>query len=431
MSRPLALSLALTSLCAACYPFGTPIGHFEFPCRPFNVRSLDTSRKNGVPDERIIVKHAIFVTSEGTPLRPRVGGCSVPMRDSVAYGQYIHGILDNIRADSAWRGAPRNVMLRIHGGLNTLNGSLTATVAMTQAIKDDSTAGVYPLFVNWESGLVSAYGEHLFLIRRGHRSTLKGWSLVDPLLSPFYLTADLGGGLARAPLSVGKQIFSLHGHDWWRNTQLECPSPDSTIRATGDSRCSRGRAKQDSIVADAEASLLKKQEVARDKPQGRPAAIGVPPRHEGAIAVSRFAYKRSKAEMLLHIATGVALTVIPPRYLTNPKQALRTSFNQSYHSTSNTALRLFRILGWIPPKIWEITLIDALGTPAWETMHRRSSILIRPAHEFDRHAADTGYHSPGGALAVLLDSLQGLAKRDRAYRISLVGHSMGAIVATE
>src|SRR5215208_124088 len=157
MSRSLTLALALAPLLAACYPFGSSIGHFEAHCSPLNVRSLDTSRKKGAPDERIILSHAIFVTSEGTPIRPRPDGCALPMRDSAAYGRYIHAIVDSIRADSARRGRAPNLMLRIHGGLNTLNGSLAATVGMTAAIQDDDTANVYPLFVNWESGLMSAY----------------------------------------------------------------------------------------------------------------------------------------------------------------------------------------------------------------------------------------------------------------------------------
>jgi hypothetical protein len=90
------------------------------------------------------------------------------------------------------------------------------------------------------------------------------------------------------------------------------------------------------------------------------------------------------------------------------------------------------LIGWLPPKEIGLTLIDGLGTPAWETLHRRPSLMFRPSNEFDKFGTQTArFHSPDGALAIFLDSLAAFSHRKPVYRMSLVGHSMGAIVASE
>ena len=55
-------------------------------------------------------------------------------------------------------------LIFVHGGLNTYNQSLSRVNEMTPQIL---AAHFYPLFVNWDSGLVSSYWEHLFLVRQG------------------------------------------------------------------------------------------------------------------------------------------------------------------------------------------------------------------------------------------------------------------------
>jgi len=95
-------------------------------------------------------------------------------------------------------------------------------------------------------------------------------------------------------------------------------------------------------------------------------------------------------------------------------------------------VRIWRLLGWLPPKSIALGLIDGLGTPAWNTMHRRTSLMLRPEGDPQAESRRVAqWVPPDGALAVLLDTLTRFTKSNPAYRITLVGHSMGAIVSTE
>src|SRR5262249_32005631 len=55
----------------------------------------------------------------------------------------------------------------------------------------------------WDSGLKSSYLEHLFLIRQGEVKRVWG-----PLTFPFYLAADLGRAVTRAPVVWYFQLTS-------------------------------------------------------------------------------------------------------------------------------------------------------------------------------------------------------------------------------
>ncbi len=78
----------------------------------------------------------------------------------------------------------RQILIFVHGGLNTYNQSLTRANEITPKI---SAAHYYPLFVNWDSGLKSSYLEHLFLVRQGEVEPVWG-----PVTFPLYFVADVG-----------------------------------------------------------------------------------------------------------------------------------------------------------------------------------------------------------------------------------------------
>src|SRR5581483_10503796 len=58
----------------------------------------------------------------------------------------------------------RRVMLFVHGGLNDYSVSLAR---VTEDSPQIATNGYYPLFINWDSGLLNSYVEHLWLVRQG------------------------------------------------------------------------------------------------------------------------------------------------------------------------------------------------------------------------------------------------------------------------
>jgi pimeloyl-ACP methyl ester carboxylesterase len=94
-------------------------------------------------------------------------------------------------------GTPRKILIFVHGGLNEPVGSLDGAEADFNDIKR-SNLGYYPIFINWDSGLTSSYGEHLFDVRQGRKDDKN--LFVGAAAAPLELIADLGRAVARAPL---------------------------------------------------------------------------------------------------------------------------------------------------------------------------------------------------------------------------------------
>jgi hypothetical protein len=438
-------------------------------CNPYTLRALRTDTTASGLDERRVVAHAIFVNNEGQPIEPRVGakGRLLPgdqyrsVEDSVvfvqdtAYGRYLHALLESIRADSAsHRRAPR-LLLRIHGGMNTLNGSLDASVRMEHQIRADSATGYYPLFINWESGLTTSYLDHLLHIRRGQRKRWPGQdeSLnpgnLEPFAAPLYLLADLAGGVVRAPLTTARQ-FGIFLHGKVINHQPELPYPPVTTRTKP--RGAADRASLTDAATQAEASARTRPQMASAELALQHAEVraidsvlsagerlrpGGETPHGRSIAFSRFAYERSRGEMIFHHGMSFVLSMVPTRYFV-PRRSYGTSLGTSYRNAS-AWVRPFTIASWLPPKILGLIVLDGLGPPAWDTMRRRTKTMFRLPREFEQQQGtkhDAGqavarYLRPTGAVSVFLDSLQRLVDSGPDYRITLVGHSMGAIVASE
>ena len=438
-----------------CYPFGTRVGEFHLKpkCSPLALRPIQAVPSLSRPDERSISAHAIFINGEGRAIEPHTDSCGREIRDS-AYDRYLTTIIDSIRADSARRGTAPKLLLRIHGGLNTLNGSLDATVGMNEQISQDRQAGFYPLFINWESGLMSAYGEHLFLVRRGHRE--RGWWMVPALLtSPFYLVRDLGGAAARLPITTMTQAVMVNGK-FWQNELPELVTPTAATLASiatgqalkaseSDITSASSQALAHASVAEsvvfrsysgAVQSNVNNRQLLNSIPQDtaartRQLLLAQTLRHGSEIAVGRFAYRRSKLEAATHIVTGLALALVPTRYFVMPPSRSKArSFHASYKSTNNRWVRAFRVAGWVPPKSIGLLFVDGLGTPAWDVMHRRTELMTRTEASFSQHQGKAGdYSLPDGALAVFLNKLSTLTANNPGYRMTIVGHSMGAIVA--
>ncbi len=426
---PLQRRVAWLALFAVLLPAGG--------CYRYGMRALTESDSS-------ITKHAIFIDNDGRPLLPstterarstpgkivEVTDDTVIVRPDTVYERYVHDIMAGIRADSARRGKAPRLLLRIHGGLNSLDESLDATVKMTKSIMADSATDYYPLFINWESGLMSAYGEHLFSLRGGKSY---GHKSLAPLAFPFYLAADLGAGIARAPLTMVKQ-FAVNNKTGYLNNQgeLSCGHPDD-LGATATSPQALDTARQ-----TAQRGTLHKAERSLCAPDVGPlttsAVAGATASQLGAqkIALSRFAYHRSRMEWVVDNGLSVLFSYVPTRYFVMAgNDHFGNSFAQSYRASS-WKRRPLTLAGWLPPKAIGLIVIDGLGGAAWSTMHRRTHTMVRPSAEFTEKLAQTRQYVPEtGALPIFLDSLQQMMRKDTAYHLTLVGHSMGAIVATE
>jgi pimeloyl-ACP methyl ester carboxylesterase len=410
-------------------------------CYRHGMRALTVS-------ESPIMQHAIFVDNDGRPLFPSTTGRArstpgkivevtddtVIVGPDTVYERYVGNIMAGIRADSARRGKAPRLLLRIHGGLNSLDESLDATMKMTTSIMADSATNYYPLFINWESGLMSAYGEHLFFLRSGRSYSARS---LAPLAFPFYLAADLGAGIVRAPLTMAKQ-FAVNNKAGYLNNQGEllCGHPDD-LAAAGTSQQAPDTARQTAqtgTVRKAERSLCAPLEADGVGPRVTRARSGASASWLGGqkIALSRFAYHRSKMEWVVDNGLSVLFSYVPTRYFVMVgNDRFGNSLAQSYRASSR-ARRPLTLAGWLPPKVIGLIVIDGLGSAAWSTMHRRTHTMVRPSTEFTEKLAQTRQYVPEtGGLPIFLDSLQELLRKNRGYHLTLVGHSMGAIVATE
>ena len=143
----------------------------------------------------------VMLNEDGDACNPLLAA-KTPM-EPAAYRKYMQEVLDamdDYHVHLAQAGAahePRKILIFIHGGLDGLDKSLRRDQKQYQAIKD---AGYYPLFIDWDSGLVSSYNERLLWIRQGRKQTDALHKTLDILSSPLYLAADLGGAVVRAPV---------------------------------------------------------------------------------------------------------------------------------------------------------------------------------------------------------------------------------------
>jgi len=95
----------------------------------------------------------------------------------------------------------RRLVLFIHGGLTTLDAAnQNAKIRGPEIAHDDPNA--YPLFLNWEAGIVTSYGRHLAYERNGisYRGTPAAWSAV--VITPFVFFSDVGRSVANHAMNT-------------------------------------------------------------------------------------------------------------------------------------------------------------------------------------------------------------------------------------
>jgi hypothetical protein len=379
-----------------------------------------TSTLRGLrPEEAPIMQHAIFVHPDGTAIAPAVNQPGQKFSSDTAYQRYVGAIMNAIRADSTRRNGKHRILLRIHGGLNKINSSLDASLAMSKLMSEDRQSGYFPVFINWESGLLSSLKEHLLNTRRGEYYPT--WSPLGAPLFPVYLSSDLAQGLARSPLTLARQARNFWTSPW-RDDQSPFPDPGAPAAAT---IADFSRKTRPVDIADKREQTLAAPQVRARRDAAGHAAMASP---KDELSVSRFGYHRSKIEALEHIGAALLYSLPPNLYALGYRHVVQG------RSSNGLSPGWAEVAGWIPPKALAVYLVDALGTPAWITLHRRSQAMFQDPNAFSsRQNSRPGYLPPSGAMTFLLDSLQRLIQTDTStqYEVTIIGHSMGAIATAE
>jgi pimeloyl-ACP methyl ester carboxylesterase len=304
----------------------------------------------------------------------------------------------------------RKVMLFVHGGLNSQAGSLKRVVDHTglanplyKEIKNTSCQ--YPIFINWHSWLVSTYSDHLFRVRQGENRKYVGF-----FSSPFYLAIDFFRTLSRAPVVWASMA---------NNGLKALPFPISKPFDFNDS------IKKAEVFANPKKLSINKwkESVAANK--------------EGEIENCRVNFVPNSNNLgQFNISIGGPFE---DEKITNEK--LLSGFNCEDPGLDTSELgRNLRLTGMAPFQFMVGPLLDGIGTSSWNNMLRRVYLLFRTDDEFHIDQANI---EPSGGLAIFLkyfaEKICGLNDSHKInkcvdnpkWEITVIGHSMGAIVINE
>lgn len=149
-------------------------------------------------------RHVVMFDSAGRPVDPLDNACDwlLPYRTmgDDEFKHHVGDVFDGVASEFDAAG-PKDLFVFIHGGLNTQAESVERARSLRPKMLAD---GYYPIFINWQSSLVSSYFEHLFFVRQGRD---EGWAGV--VWFPVVLLTDAARTLARAPLALGRLARSM------------------------------------------------------------------------------------------------------------------------------------------------------------------------------------------------------------------------------
>jgi pimeloyl-ACP methyl ester carboxylesterase len=114
--------------------------------------------------------------------------------------QTLYKYLDAMFAE-IHRRRPKEIVIYIHGGLNNIDGAIAKSALLTDMFDEQHTSQ-YFIGICWNSNLMPTYGQHLFGVREGLHQGPKAVAT-----SPTMLIADVGGAAARLPMNLASFIW--------------------------------------------------------------------------------------------------------------------------------------------------------------------------------------------------------------------------------
>lgn len=187
---------ALLALCATLLAGGcASIDEAGMP--PAEQKSKDVAaRKLEVKD------HAVVAHKSGLPIKAEIVKGKVVFgetMDEEVHRTYLAPMMDGIAAHKAGPDGRKHILIFIHGGMNGKKDAVLRSMRLADdvGIKKD----YYPISIDWDSGPFSSYWEHLTKVRRGSIHQLEA-----ALTWPVLLTTDVARGFARAPMLWERQV---------------------------------------------------------------------------------------------------------------------------------------------------------------------------------------------------------------------------------
>lgn len=141
--------------------------------------------------------HYLLVHADGYPLDSEFHGVTDAEVAGKVEAPILAGIRRHLDAGGACGGKLR-LFIFVHGGLNSHEQSFDR---MKQLLQPDPARPLkdtcyYPIFVNWDSDLLSSIGDDLAGLRFGRRSRIIG-----TITSPVVFTVRLAGGIVHLPVA--------------------------------------------------------------------------------------------------------------------------------------------------------------------------------------------------------------------------------------
>lgn len=335
-------------------------------------------------------RHIVMFDGEGAPVdfTDRWGGAllSYDTWDAGQYAEHVARVVQGVR-DHVGRTGSRRVLVFIHGGLNEQPETIRRAVELSDDILADD---VYPIFVNWQSNLVSSWFAHLLFVRQGR--DWDGWGVI---VAPFYLLTDLARSLFRFPVVAGHQVAEGLGSVGMLELSDRTHARDATRELMREqaARGGAGDAANAAYAADAA---------------------------DAADATADAAGSGAGGEAAL-------LRLDVPRRAQGFQGRLSGLADVGWEDSGHVLLYAVTL----PVKPVSIFIVDAAGTGSWQVMRRRVELLFQRQDELEGFDSGDGgeprVHRRREGLLLLMDELAAL-QDELDLRIAVVGHSMGTIV---
>lgn len=138
------------------------------------------------------------------------------------------------------------LVIFIHGGLNSPKDAMGRAEAQAELILKD---GDYPIFLNWQSGLLPSYVDQIWNVRSGERVDIgNGFHNIQRAAFPLYLVQDVVAAVARAPAAwFGLTYTYFETVREERRPQLPQQVPANVTICSGTDRASAGVSAIDAV----------------------------------------------------------------------------------------------------------------------------------------------------------------------------------------
>lgn len=397
--------------------------------------------KMAVPTE-----HVVMFDKDGQPLNPTgnfwFSGLSNPGKDSIEkyhtdlaysypqenyseYEQHTDRIINKMLEFNRDKSV-KKIMFFIHGGLNTQVGSIKRLIEdpkLAQICNSESKlecepryerikeAGYFPIFINWKSSLIASYGENLFFLRQGKNKPYLGI-----LTSPFVFATDIGRSLLRWPIVASNLLINDVG-----TMPFSSENTEYSGHIAKELLCRYQYPYEDRDKIPANYKNKWSYEECLDETNGL--------KFSEAPWPCPFPWKGSKGN-------NDQQTAVPPK-----SKTFAISVGNDSRTCSELVFNFAVYIPTLPFKLLTMPIVDTFGTGSWDVMLRHVDLLFHTERELRKSSiTDMARQNNSlatipkhGGLSLLLQKLAAEIKADGTdkWEVTLVGHSMGAIVTNQ